>query len=67
MKEYHIRGFRGRTAVKGVCCPRSVLCYYRNCYISISVSLNFFCKSGEEEGMRRTDSFQSTARAGSTF
>lgn len=52
--------------MKGVCWPLPALCYYCNCYISICVSLIFFsCKSREEED-RRTDSFQSTARAVST-
>lgn len=53
--------------MKSVRCPCSALCYYYNYYISIYISLNLFYKSGEEEGVRRTDSFQSTAGAGSTF
>lgn len=67
MKRCRIRGFRGRAAGKGVCYPHSALSYYHNCSINVCVSLNSFHKSGKEEGVRRTHSFLSTAKAGSTF
>lgn len=41
------------------------LCYYRNCCVSICISLIFFfCKPGEGDGRGRMGGFPSTARTG---